>query len=370
MMKNERREVVESTLDGIYKSIDPSKFSHYIVFRYFVQLQKFAEAINFLWHSGDLHMKIDALHFGLAMTAAATTFRDTDKLLTLKRETIPQLTERYTAEFCLPDKEMAALYLSIGANTSQDKYSILFDASANYSETISVIKSHSPDASQQDTDTAAATNGSRKELMQVARSFEKSGKCLKAAYLYHTIGAEAEATQIICALLGGGIAQGPSTNPERVALLKFAEPFSRKTGNPTLVALVKVAAFFDAYNSKDWPKALGVLESLELLPVVPPFRCEECARRVAAVEPPEVQRYIPALMEAAMVCFKESWTKLKGSGAAAKNVKTPAAKATIDAGARALTQKAAAIVTFSALLSIVVPPETCAFIVKIQAEMS
>lgn len=363
MIKNSSIDSINSILDTMYKSLDPTRFSPYIVFRYFVQLQKFREAIDLLWNSGDPHMKIDVLHFALAMTASNTSFKDSDKLNALKKDVIPQMTERYTAEFCLPDKEMAALYLSKGAADTQNKFSIMFDASANYRETINIIKAHT-----NPNDPTSKSN--RNELMDVARSFEKKGKYLKAAYLYHNIGAEAEATRIICVLLGGGIAQAPNTNQERTALLKFAGPFSEKTRNPTLTTLVKISTFFDAYNSRDWKKALNILETLDLLPVIQPFKCEECARRVAAVEPPEVQRYIPALMEAAMVCFKESWLKLKGAGSSSKNIATSTITEAIDVNARVLTQKASAIVTFSALLSIVVPPETCAFIVKIQAEMS
>lgn len=352
----------------MYKSMDPTKFSPYIVFRYYVQLQKFEEALEFLWGSGDVHMKIDALHFGIAMTTSGASFSDTDKLYTLKSITLPHMTERYTTEFCLPDKEMAALYLTTGSSATQDKFSILFDASANYTDTIKVLKAHS--GTNSESAIVPHPGNNPKELMDVARSFERDGKHMKAAYLYHSIGAEAEVARIIRSLLGGGIAQGPSASPERTALLKFAGPFAEKTGDRTLATLVKIATFFDAYNDTNWVAALAVLESLDLLPVAPDSNCEECARRVIAAEPPEVQRYIPALMEAAMRCFKESWSKLRRMGSSSKNVATLATTAEIDEKARVFTQKASAIVTFSALLSIVVPPETCAFIVKVQAEMS
>lgn len=380
MMRSEDAETVDTTLESLFRSLDTTRFSPYIVFRYYVQLQRFKEAVEFLWRSGSVHMKIDALHLGLAMSSvsgerAALSVGDAEKLRGLRLEVLPKMTESYVAEFCLPDKEMAALYLSTEDSSALNKYAILFDSSPDYQTIISLLtKTHSRCCitnKNSCANTVTTMPGTlRRELLSVARSFEERGKHLKAAYLYHSMGAQAEAVRVLCSLLGGGIVQGPSNSPERAALLKFAGPLAEKTSNATLTALIKVAAFFDAYGARDWAKALGILEGLDLLPVAPPFKCEECARRVGAVAPPELQRCIPALMEAAMVCFRESWAKLKRSGLSSEKVATLAKTAAVEADARRLAKKAAAIVTFSALLPIVVPPETCAFIVKVQAEMS
>ena len=107
MMRSEDAETVNTTLESLFRSLDTARFSPYIVFRYYVQLQRFKEAVEFLWRSGSVHMKIDALHLGLAMSSATATASvsvsaaPTDSYATAETPAIASISSRLAPEISM-----------------------------------------------------------------------------------------------------------------------------------------------------------------------------------------------------------------------------------------------------------------------------
>ena len=192
----------------------------------------------------------------------------------------------------------------------------------------------------------------------VAEALAAEGSIKKAMYLFNSVGEYGRAARLLYTLLGS-VVPLPKGEPERRELLKFAEALERhREEDTTLRTLRAMSEFFDLFHDGKWVDAVTRPDFCGLLPSTDCSveAVEKCARRFLNVfrTPKEVAQNVPGVLVAMMVCIKHCCA---GASYTDKIIRIHP------------YERATALITFAALVSERLPPETSAALLRVKEQI-
>lgn len=388
-------------ISHVYKQLERSRKSFsespYVYASALVLLGKFREAAEYLRDSKDECVQIDAAHLALAIalrvyTKAATfdessnytpnsssssdsddedgTYVDdedrnyifSDKCNGRSLATaLTSIVEAYPARVGLTNKG-ASPYLGLVVTLPGGTVLIrqfLDESSLPTSSASSSSRSSttSPSASANNLSKMLKNAGKDSErFCAVAEALAKEGSIKKAMYLFNSIGEYGRAAHLLYVLLGA-VVQLPANDPERRELLKFAAALERhRERDLTLRVLRAMAEFFDYYSDGKWADAVLRPDFCGLIPSTDNGMeaVERCAQQFMNPykTPKEVSQNVPSVLVGMMECIQHC-VVLKSD----RNLVCQ------------LRGRVSGIITFVALVSDRLPPETSATILRIKEQI-